>query len=634
MRIQFLPADKFIEVPAGTLLHTAAARAGVTDLDLPCGGQGSCGQCLVYVIDGQGSEELVLACRTMVQADMVVRVPENRDTAMRVVGDSRFLAGDAVLPDSEALTPLFRFVPLTVAPASIDEHYSDWRRLLREVGPTAPGVSVHAGLRVLGALAQALRADEGRITVGLADRGDTWCVVDVVAGHEPSPAFGLAVDIGTTTVAVQLVALADGRAVETATAYNRQIRRGADVITRIDYARTPERLAELRQLVLETINALVGEVAEQACVDPRQIRAAMVAGNTTMIHLFLGLPPRYIREAPYVPTVNPVPALTGAETGLAIHPDATVMCAPGVGSYVGGDITAGLVSTDMAVDRDEVSLYLDIGTNGEIVVGNGDWLVGCACSAGPAFEGAGIKCGMRAVPGAIEHIELGDGGRRASYRVIGDRKPEGICGSGLICLLGELFRHGVIDAAGHFNPDADNPRLVAPTGPAGGSGSIRGYVVEWGHATATGDDLVIGGPDIENLIRTKAAIYAACRLILEKVGLDWSTVARVYIAGGFGRFIRLSEAITIGLLPDLPHGRFRYLGNAALTGAYLALLSAERRRLVDRTASRMTYIDLSSDPHYMDQYVKAMFLPHTDGSEFPSVTRATSAPSSRAIREP
>jgi uncharacterized 2Fe-2S/4Fe-4S cluster protein (DUF4445 family) len=301
-----------------------------------------------------------------------------------------------------------------------------------------------------------------------------------------------------------------------------------------------------------------------------------------------------------VPTVQALPSLTASELGLAIHPAATVQLAPGVGSYVGGDITSGLLCTPLVSDHDSVFLFLDIGTNGEIVVGNADWMVGCACSAGPAFEGAGIKCGMRATTGAIERVRFA--GDRLEYEVIGGGKPAGLCGSGLICLLGELFLTGRIDAAGHFH-----------------EGAARSYLIESAANTASGEDLVITETDIENLIRTKAAIYAACSLVLENVGLDWSAVERVYVAGGFGRYLRIADAVSIGMLPDLAHGRFSYIGNSSLAGAARALLSRGARRKLAETAARMTYVDLSSDPRYMDRYVQAMFLPHTELERFPSV---------------
>jgi uncharacterized 2Fe-2S/4Fe-4S cluster protein (DUF4445 family) len=279
---------------------------------------------------------------------------------------------------------------------------------------------------------------------------------------------------------------------------------------------------------------------------------------------------------------------------------------------VGGDITAGLLCTEIPKNHDEVFLFLDIGTNGEIVLGNADWMVACACSAGPAFEGSGIKCGTRATFGAIEYLEISEDAREVRYDVIGETKPAGICGSGLICLLGELLVRGVVDQSGHFNTEIDTDRIVP-------HGSSRAFVLEWGKNTESGEDLVITEPDIENLMRTKAAIYGACALILANVGLGWDAISRIYIAGGFGRYIQIEDAVMIGLLPDLPYDRFTYIGNSALTGAYTALLSREHRQLLGEIANKMTYIDLSSDPHYMDAYVSALFLPHTDLAQFPSV---------------
>ena len=334
-----------------------------------------------------------------------------------------------------------------------------------------------------------------------------------------------------------------------------------------------------------------------------------------MTHLLLGLPPRYIREAPYVPTVNFVPELRAQDIGLDIDPQAVVVCAPGVGSYVGGDITSGLLCTELPTNNRDVFLFMDIGTNGEIVIGNADWMVACACSAGPAFEGAGIKCGMRAAEGAIECVSIGNDGEHLSYSVIGGGKPSGICGSGLISLVGELFRQGVVDRSGRFFHSPGTGRIVQQD-------SRRAFLLATAGQTRTGKDLVITEADLENLIRTKAAIYAACSLVLQNVGLDWEAVARVYIAGGFGRYMRVADAVFIGMLPDLPLDRFRYIGNSSLTGAYIALLSREHRRRLAEIASRITYVDMSSNPQYMDSYVKALFLPHTDLEQFPTVAES------------
>jgi uncharacterized 2Fe-2S/4Fe-4S cluster protein (DUF4445 family) len=612
--VRFLPADVTAEVPAGTLIHEAAIRAELAHMELPCGAQGSCGLCLVEV-SGAGREPMmVMACQTKVRDDIVVRLPEAQSLAMQVVGDSHFLLSEEALPDRSGLAPLFAYRQLRVPPASIEEHYSDWLRLTRELARAGACAPFTCDLALLGELATALRERDGAVSVALEETESGTRVAEILSGHSAPRAFGLAIDIGTTTVAAQLVDLADGAVADTATSYNQQVRRGADVISRIDYARTPERQQELRALVLETLNALVSELTGAQGISSAAIRAAFIAGNTTMIHLLLGLPPRYIREAPYVPTVNPVPALDAASVGLAIHPRAVVCSAPGVGSYVGGDITAGLLTTDFLTNTRDVFLFMDIGTNGEIVIGNADWMVGCACSAGPAFEGSGIKCGMRASRGAIEQLEIGRDLASVRYKVVGGGSPAGVCGSGLICLLGELFLRGVIDQAGRFNMETGGPRLVR-------TAQGRAFVIERGENTLSGEDLLITEADIENLIRTKGAIYAACSLILENVGLAWDVVTRVYIAGGFGRYINVSDAVLIGMLPDLEPARFRYIGNSALTGAYIALLSRERRAKLAEIAAKMTYVDLSSDPRYMDSYVKALFLPHTDMGLFPSVAR-------------
>lgn len=634
--VRFLPGNTTVEVPIGTLIHEAAIKAGIEELHLPCGGKGTCGRCLVEIVEGTtdgvghshladalAGGRLVMACQTKVREDITVGIRPKHDDTMRVVGDSHLLIGDDLLPDIDDLSPLYRLVHLVVPEASIEEHYSDWQRIVRLLGewdrslPTCP-LNVTTDITVLRQLAEILRAQDGRVTVTIREEDAGIHVLAIESGHVEKKVFGLAIDIGTTTVAVQLVDLVAGRVIASRTSYNAQIRRGGDIISRIDYARTPERQVELRGLVLETLHELITDTLASTRTDSQAVYAAFIAGNTTMIHLLLALPPRFIRESPYVPTVNTVPTLTAAEVGLPINPTAVVACAPGVGSYVGGDITAGLLCTELTTNSDEVFLFLDIGTNGEIVLGNADWLVTCACSAGPAFEGSGIKCGMRATDGAIEYFSISPGLAEITYDVIGNGKPVGICGSGLISLLGELLLRGVVDQMGRFNMEQPTDRLIkTPNGNA--------FVLEFGKETQNGGDLYITEADIENLMRTKAAIYAACALILDNVGLPWSAISRVYIAGGFGRYIQIDDAIMIGLLPDLEAERFHYIGNSALTGAYIALLTAKGRQQLATTAARMTYIDLSSDHRYMDSYLGALFLPHTDITQFLTVAEKMKA---------
>jgi uncharacterized 2Fe-2S/4Fe-4S cluster protein (DUF4445 family) len=348
-------------------------------------------------------------------------------------------------------------------------------------------------------------------------------------------------------------------------------------------------------------------------VSPADIYYASVAGNTTMTHLLLDLDPRHIREEPYVPTVNRVPLILARDLGLKINHEARVHCAPAVGSYVGGDITAGLLATPLLRDSENISIFIDAGTNGELVIGNKDWLVTCACSAGPAFEGGGVRCGMPATEGAIETVKISSDGK-ISYEVIDSKRPRGICGSGLIDLLAELFVNGYIDRQGKFKKTTRSERYVE-------NEHGTGFLIEVGKNCYWGKDLVITEKDIANLIRTKAAVFSACSLLLKNVGLTFDEIDALYIAGGFGQHLSIDNAVRIGLLPDLRRSRFHYLGNSSLFGAYLILLSDENRTMVDALSEKITYIELNTEPTYMNEYTGALFLPHTDLTLFPSSQR-------------
>jgi uncharacterized 2Fe-2S/4Fe-4S cluster protein (DUF4445 family) len=411
------------------------------------------------------------------------------------------------------------------------------------------------------------------------------------------------------------VDLISGEVEAQAAEYNRQINRGEDVISRIIYAGKNESgAAELRDAVLGSIGELISRVCRRAGVGAEAIVKATIAGNSTMMHLLLQIPAASIRLMPFVTAVNHVPALRAAEVGLPIHPEATVDCLPGVASYVGADISAGVLSSGVD-DSDAVTLFMDIGTNGETVLGNRDWLVTCACSAGPAFEGAGVLHGMRATRGAIEEVWINGETLEPTYRVIGGSPPRGFCGSGLISLLAELFLTGVIDKGGNINVTLASPRVRS-----GEHGAE--YVVAWKEETATGNDIVITRVDIDNLLRAKAAIYAGFSVLATSVGLPLAAVERVLIGGAFGKYINVEKAIEIGLLPDMAWDNFHFLGNTAVKGAYLALLQEQARERISDIALRMTYVELSADNSFYDAFTSALFLPHTDLTLFPSVEAA------------
>jgi uncharacterized 2Fe-2S/4Fe-4S cluster protein (DUF4445 family) len=333
-----------------------------------------------------------------------------------------------------------------------------------------------------------------------------------------------------------------------------------------------------------------------------------------MMHLLLQIPPGSIRLAPYITVANHLPVLTADEAGLNTYPQGKVVCLPGVASYVGADISAGVLSSGMA-DTEKITLFLDVGTNGEMVLGSKEWLVTCACSAGPAFEGAGVLHGMRATAGAIDEVWINDETLEPTWRVIGGEKPKGLCGSALISLLAEILMTGVINKSGRFNYSLKTDRIRK--GSHGGE-----YVVAWADETKIGEDIFLTEVDIDNLMRAKAAIFAGFTVLADGVGVPLDSVEQVLIGGGFGQYINVEKAIQIGLLPDMPWERFQFLGNTSLKGAYLALLDNKSRDRIHEIASRMTYIELSADNRFFDAFTSAMFLPHTDKRLFPSVNPA------------
>ena len=415
-------------------------------------------------------------------------------------------------------------------------------------------------------------------------------------------------------MSVWLVDLLTGRVMWQDGEYNQQIARGEDVISRIIYAGKGDGGTELREMVLETINGLVEVVCEQTEIAAGDIVKATVSGNSTMMHLLMGLPAESIRLEPFITSINHSPRLPAIDVGIAMNPAGIVDPLPGVASYVGSDITAGVLSSELR-SSSELTLFIDVGTNGEIVFGSSEWLVACACSAGPAFEGAGVVNGMRADTGAIEEVWIDGRTHEPSCRVIGNVAPRGICGSGLISLVAEMFLTGLLDKGGNINETLTTPRVRQ---------GLHGaeYVVAWAAESEGEEDIVIARTDIENLLRAKAAIYAGFNVLADSVGVPLETAERVLIGGSFGKYINVEKAVDIGLLPDMPWEQFHFLGNTSVKGAYWALIDSAARDEIAEIASAMTYIELSADNSFYEAFTSALFLPHTDLSRFPSVEAA------------
>jgi len=626
--VLFKPEDKRVEVPSGSLIQDAALEAGV-EINMPCGGQGRCGRCAVIVEEGkvrrrsalrlsaqEVEEGWALACQTVIESDLVVTIPPQEAIERRI--PTAKVAAKIALPfpydwrQDQAIQKCF----VSVEPPSLDDNTDDFSRLKRALTKKHGIRDLVADLPPLRKVGAVLREAEWQVTAVL--ELDTWAtpegpprLVDILPGDGTATSWGVAVDIGTTSNVVYLVDLLSGEVRDMATDYNGQIARGEDIISRIIYASQDDGLRELQELVVGTINKLLKRVCGRQGIKSSEIYKMAAAGNSTMIHLFLALPPESIRLEPYVTATNHPLPIRAREIGIDINPEATIDCLPSVGSYMGADITAGIASSGLCESK-KLTLFMDIGTNGEIVLGDRDWLISCACSAGPAFEGAGVEHGMRATAGAIEEVWINGQTLEPTYRVIGNEAPRGLCGSALISLLAEMFITGIVDKRGRVRKDLDTPRMRE--GEHGWE-----YVVAWGTETAHGQDIVITQVDIENLIRAKAAIHAGYSVLSKSLDVEISQVEEFLIAGAFGQYLNVERAIQIGLLPDMPWEKFKFLGNTSVRGAYMALLSRQARQEIAGIAQMMTYMELSADNRFTQEFVSALFLPHTQIEEYPSV---------------
>jgi uncharacterized 2Fe-2S/4Fe-4S cluster protein (DUF4445 family) len=575
-----------------------------------------------------------LACQTRVRSDMEVLVPVESHLDRRVIARTRerVSAGRRIShQELESLvlgwcfSPALRKQFVEVDPPTPKDNRSDLSRLLLALKKTCGLEGISVDSRLLWRLPSILREADWKVTATLVQtrmesqlgeyqlRGSRRTkLINLEKGDLAQEHYSIVLDIGTTTVWGQLLDLNRRKTLAEVSDYNAQIQYGDDVITRIVNSQKPGGLKKLQESVVGTVNGLIREMVVKGGVDISRVSHMTAAGNTVMTHLLLGLDPKYIRESPYTPVANYIPPIRAVEAGFEVGEHVHLYTFPSVASYVGGDIVSGVLGSGI-YQRKPLTLYIDIGTNGEIVIGNSEWLVTAACSAGPAFEGGGIKHGMRATTGALEDFRIDPVSYEPMLLTIGMVKPKGICGSGLINMIAEFLEAGVISPNGKFNAELPT-RRIRP-GPDG-----REYVLAYAEETATGADLVITEVDIDNLMRAKAAMYAGYVTLLQSVGLSIASLEQVVIAGAFGSFIDLERAITIGLLPELPLDRFLFIGNGSLLGARLISFCNEMLDDGERISRMMTNIELSENPSFMDNYIAALFLPHTNSAEFPGVT--------------
>jgi uncharacterized 2Fe-2S/4Fe-4S cluster protein (DUF4445 family) len=646
-KVTFYPSEREIWVDEEENLLQAAMEAGI-HINASCGGSATCGKCKVKLLRGtidspkhpkltqwEYDKGFRLACLTTIHGDVDVEVPleSQVDKSVLALRDDRGLHKYLLSPQD-----IFQLVPgwdvdpavfkkyVQLDPPTLKDNVSDLTRLINTLEKKHGITGVSADFRAIMKLSRILRQSEWKVTATLVLTKKGYKLVNVEPGDNTKQNYSIVLDIGTTTIWGQILdlngcvvyacpgGLCDGAtlfALAEASDYNAQISYGEDVITRIVYSQRPGGLKKMQEVVVSTINKIIQDLLDMSKIDRSLISHLVIAGNTTMTQLLLGLDPKYIREDPYVPTANFIPPVRAIHLGINIGDHVHIYIFPMVASYIGGDIVAGILGSGV-FQREALALYMDIGTNGEIVLGNKDWLASVSCSAGPAFEGAGIKFGMRATRGAIEEVGINHRTYEPMILTIGRSKPIGICGSGLIDAVAALLETGLIDQNGKFRRDLPTDRLRE--GPDG-----HEYVLARKEETLIQEDIVLTEIDIENLIRTKAAIYAGCKVLLESVGVSFKDVEQMIIAGGFGRHLDLEKAIFIGLLPEMEIEKFIFVGNGSLLGARLLSFSKDLLKEAERIALMMTNLELSNHPTFMNEFVAAMFLPHTDVSAFPKV---------------
>jgi uncharacterized 2Fe-2S/4Fe-4S cluster protein (DUF4445 family) len=625
--IKIDPDKKSIKIEQGTTLAEAAQRADVFINNL-CGGEGVCGECRVQVIKGEVSMDehassffsqkqidkgYVLACQTEVHGNIEVEIPP----ASRIE-ETQILTGEVAETVAAAkgpeltvspFKPIVRKIFLELPPPTLEDNITDIERISRELRRKLGWHSYEISLDCLRNLSDVLREQDWKVTATVVKDKNCYRIQQIEALNTTNQNYGVAVDVGTTSVVVQLINLRTGKVLGVEGSHNMQAQYGEDVISRMIYACDKGGLDPLHDAVTKTINSLIETLTKENKIPREQINAVVAAGNTTMSHFLLGLTPCAIRLEPYVPAADIYPQILAKDIGIHINPQGVLETLPSVASYVGGDIVAGVMSCGIT-DRSEMQGLIDIGTNGEIAIGNNEWLVCCSASAGPAFEGGGTRCGMRATKGAIEKVEILDG--RVTYQTIGNASPRGVCGSGLIDAIYELVKNKIIGSDGKFDREFADARLTTVD-------NIPQYIIAQPDETETGEPIVITESDIDNLIKSKGAVFAAIKSLVDYIGLSFDQMETFYVAGGFGNYLNINKAISIGLLPDIPQEKIRFIGNSSLTGARMSLISETAFEKGLAISKSMTNIELSNYQPFMNEYVAALFLPHTDRKLFPSI---------------
>jgi len=633
--ILFSSLDKTVTAGERETLLDAAGKAGVT-LKGICGGDGICGRCKMIVKEGnvrgdvsmlltreEVQSGVVLACQTYPESDLVVDIPEEtraRDTTVISPDAERFRAMRPGASAREFLKqPLVRKVAVRLDPPTLDDNLADFQRLERALQQRAGITSMQAGLKIAARLPGLLRKHNFNVTATIGRRGEVWEIMDIEGGDTSADNYAVAVDIGTSTIVAHLLNVVDLVTIDAEACFNSQSLYGREITARI-IACEKKCGHNLQEMLVGDINRLISALAERNGVNLKHINAVVCSGNTAMMHFLLGLPADNIRRNPFIAATVEPPPFRAAEAGIIVNPRGLLFSVPGISGWVGGDLTAGILVTGLH-EMDGIGMLIDIGTNGEIILGNKDWLIACSASTGPALEGASVECGMMAESGAIERVYEHNG--RICWKTIGNVPPAGLCGSGIIDLLAVLLDRKIVSRAGKFIKGSD-PALLF-------DGDLGTFTLVSAERTAHGKPVFITQDDIDNVMVAKAAVFSAAKTLLDRLQLHFSDIDRLFIAGGFGSYIDLANAVKIGLLPEMPLANIKFVGNTSIGGAKLAAFSREAWELLHSIRRRTTYYDLLGSQDYVDQFRQATFLPHTQVELFPSAFEESSERQERVL---
>lgn len=637
IRVNFKSHSKEVICNKGDNLLEIARKSGIF-IDALCNGNVSCGKCKVKLLSGKvdtkktlhiNDEEwatgYILACNTKIIEDIEIEVPSKLSssmTDMKIEGSDKkndikmFNRAKSIIQENNfSFKTNIEKSYIELDKPTIDDNICDVDRIQRHVRKKLGYENIDYTIEMLRKIPIVLRESDFKITITYIKKKNKITILNIEKNNTENKLYGVAIDIGTTSVVVCLVDLYTKDIIDKASSGNAQIKYGADVIHRIIYSTKKNGLNNLKDAVVdETINKLLEKIYINNNISKDNVVTLVIAGNTTMSSLFLGIHTDYLRQEPFIPPFLKSPRLIAKDIGLNVNDSAYVFLAPSVASYVGGDITAGVLSSGLWASEENI-LFIDLGTNGEIVFGNRDYMMSCACSAGPAFEGGGISSGMRASNGAIEKVHIDKNTLYPKLTVIGNEHPVGICGSGIIDLICQMLINNIIDRRGKISKNLNSNRIRF------NEHEIGEYVLAFKEEYDIEYDITVTEIDIDNFIRAKGAIYSGVSTLIESLGMDFSAIDKVYIAGGIGNNLDIENSVSIGLLPDIDRERFSYIGNSSLVGSYLALVSKDAKQKLQDIGNQITYVELSVYPTYMDEFISACFLPHTNIDQFPTVKK-------------